>query len=140
MPEQDGVETTRQIREIVGKDTPIIILTSYNWDDVFEEAKDAGVDSFVPKPLFAGNVMDEFQHQFKKKAAAQNQAKADLTGRHILLAEDIAVCSNRAEWLGAWDIAEDRKLVVTDNRIYLEESNTDPEVSGLMLTGLRRSV
>ena len=91
MPEQDGVETTRQIREIVGKDTPIIILTSYNWDDVFEEAKDAGVDSFVPKPLFAGNVMDEFQHQFKKKTAAQNQAKADLTGRHILLAEDIAV-------------------------------------------------
>ncbi len=51
-----------------------------------------------------------------------------------VLAEDIAVCSNRAEWLGAWDIAEDRKLVVADNRIYLEESNTDPEVSGLMLT------
>ena len=46
----------------------------------------------------------------------------------------IALCAGRPEWLGAWDLSEDRTLVVTDNRIYLEESNTDPEISGLMLT------
>jgi hypothetical protein len=49
-------------------------------------------------------------------------------------AEDVAVCKSRSEWLGAWDLPEDRTLIVTDNRIYLEESNTDPEISGLMLT------
>ncbi|MBR1563053.1 MAG: response regulator [Ruminococcus sp.] len=42
MPEMDGIETTRQIRSIVGRQTAIIILTSYNWDDVADEAKYAG--------------------------------------------------------------------------------------------------
>ena len=58
MPEMDGIETTRQIRSVVGQDTPIIILTSFNWDDIADEALEAGVDTFVPKPLFAGSVLD----------------------------------------------------------------------------------
>ncbi|MBO5495810.1 MAG: response regulator [Oscillospiraceae bacterium] len=91
MPEMDGVETTRQIRSIVGSDTPIIILTSYNWDDIEEEAREAGVDTFAAKPLFAGTVMDEFREAFKKKNANLARKTADLTGRRILLAEDMAV-------------------------------------------------
>jgi len=67
MPEMDGVETTRQIRAIVGPDTPIIILTAYNWDDIEQEAREAGVDTFAAKPLFAGTVMDEFREAFKSK-------------------------------------------------------------------------
>ena len=91
MPEIDGIETTRQIRSIVGSDTPIIILTSFNWDDIADEAKEAGVDTFVPKPLFADNVMDEFREAFRKKNEALVNKTADLTGRRILLAEDVAV-------------------------------------------------
>ena len=92
MPEMDGVETTRQIRAIVGSDTPIIILTSYNWDDIADEAREAGVDSFVPKPLFAGTVMDEFREAFKKKNEAPSGGQpCDLKGRRVLLAEDVAV-------------------------------------------------
>ena len=91
MPDMDGVETTRQIRAVVGNDTPIIILTSYNWDDVEEEARSAGVDTFVPKPLFAGSVLDEFREAFKKKNELLVKKTADLKGRHILLAEDVAV-------------------------------------------------
>ena len=91
MPEMDGVETTRQIRAIVGNQTPIIILTSYNWDDIAEEARKAGVDSFAAKPLFAGTVMDEFREAFKAKNAKLVKETADLTGRRILLAEDMAV-------------------------------------------------
>ena len=67
MPGMDGVETTRQIRSIVGNDTPIIILTSYNWEDIEGEAREAGVDTFASKPLFAGTVMDEFRAAFRKK-------------------------------------------------------------------------
>lgn len=52
MPDMDGLETTRQIRKVVGSETPVIILTSYSWEDIAEEAKDAGVDTFVSKPLF----------------------------------------------------------------------------------------
>ena len=91
MPEMDGVETTRKIREIVGNDTPIIILTSYNWDEVEDEARKAGVDTFVPKPLFAGSVLDEFREAFKKKNASLIENRADLSGRRILLAEDMQV-------------------------------------------------
>ena len=91
MPEMDGVETTRQIRAVVGNDTPIIILTSYNWDDVAEEARKAGVDTFVAKPLFANNVLDEFRDAFKLKNEAMLANRADLKGRRILLAEDMAV-------------------------------------------------
>ena len=91
MPEMDGVETTRQIRSIVGYDAAIIILTSYNWYEIVEEAKKAGVDSFVPKPLFAATVMDEFRNAFKKKCEGMHAAKTDLRGCRILVAEDIAI-------------------------------------------------
>ena len=91
MPEMDGVETSRRIRSIVGYDAAIIILTSYNWYDVAEEAKKAGVDSFVPKPLFAATVMDEFRNAFKKKQEGRSFIKTDLKGCRVLLAEDVAL-------------------------------------------------
>ena len=91
MPEMDGLETTRQIRGIVGSDVPIIILTAYNWDDVAEEARAAGVDTFVSKPLFAGTVMDEFRAAMRAKNARMIRRTADLPGRRILLAEDVMV-------------------------------------------------
>ncbi len=91
MPDMDGMETTRQIRAAVGAETPVIILTSYNWDEVIDEAKAAGVDTFVAKPLFAGTVLDEFREAFKKKNAARIRETADLRGRRVLLAEDVPV-------------------------------------------------
>ena len=91
MPGMDGVETTRRIRSIIGNDAAIIILTSYNWDDIAEEAKNAGVDTFVPKPLFAETVMDEFRNAFRKKREGIRETKPDLRGRRILLAEDVPV-------------------------------------------------
>ena len=93
MPGMDGVETTRQIRAAIGHETAIIILTAYRWDDVLEEALQAGVDSFLSKPLFAGAVLEEFRSALKRKdiLARKQQAKADLRGKHILLAEDVAV-------------------------------------------------
>jgi len=91
MPEMDGLETTRQIRTIVGPDTPIIILTSYNWEDIEQEAREAGVDTFAAKPLFAGTVMDEFREAFKRKNARLVRDTVDLKGRRILLAEDVMV-------------------------------------------------
>ncbi len=91
MPEMDGIETTRQIRSIVGQDTPIIILTSFNWDDIADQAREAGVDTFVPKPLFAGNVLDEFKEALRKKNETLLKKTIDLKGRRVLLAEDNAI-------------------------------------------------
>ena len=93
MPVMDGVETTRQIRSIIGNETAIIILTAYNWDDILEEAVSAGVDSFISKPLFTGSLLEEFKNAVKKKNLVKpaERKKADLTGRRVLLAEDIIV-------------------------------------------------
>ena len=91
MPGMDGVETTRQIRNIVGSDTPIIILTSYSWEDIEEEARNAGVDTFAAKPLFAGTVMDEFKAAFRKKNTDSVFGSGDLRGRRVLLAEDVSI-------------------------------------------------
>jgi signal transduction histidine kinase/CheY-like chemotaxis protein len=93
MPEMDGVETTRKMREIIGHESAIIILTAYRWDDVLEEALASGVDSFLPKPLFASSVMEEFRSATRRKGVSSDKTKkkADLTGRHILLAEDVEI-------------------------------------------------
>ncbi|MBR1382884.1 MAG: response regulator, partial [Ruminococcus sp.] len=93
MPDMDGIETTREIRKIVGHDSAIVIITAYRWDDVLEEAVKAGVDSFIAKPLFADNVIDEFKSAYRKKNIGDKKLshKADLKGRHILLAEDVMI-------------------------------------------------
>ena len=93
MPEMDGVETTRTIRELIGHESAIIILTAYRWDDILDEAVAAGVDSFLAKPLFASSVMEEFSKAAARKNIAQKKEenKAELKGRKILLAEDVQI-------------------------------------------------
>ena len=107
MPEEDGVAVTRNIREMYGGETAIIILTAYSWDDIVEEALDAGVDSFMAKPLFASNVLAEFQRAVRKKQQTPVK-KAELAGRHILLAEDMAINAEiMMEVLGMREIRAD---------------------------------
>ena len=91
MPDMDGLETTRRIRAAVGSETPVIILTSFNWDEIADEAKVAGVDAFVSKPLFANTVMDEFRDAFRRKNSRLVRETADLRGKRVLLAEDVTV-------------------------------------------------
>ena len=92
MPDMDGIETTRRLREIIGHESAIIILTAYRWDDVADEALEAGVDSFLPKPLFANSVIEEFKSAMNAKGIiTAEKIKVDLEGRHILLAEDVQI-------------------------------------------------
>ena len=92
MPEQDGVEVTREIRKVLGDKAAVIILTAYDWSDVEEAAVEAGVDAFMAKPLIASGVLYEVQQAFLRKQANQEEeTPADLTGRRILLAEDMLV-------------------------------------------------
>ena len=93
MPEMDGVETTRRIRSVIGNESAIILLTAYKWDDIMDEAVAAGVDSFVAKPLFAANVLEEFEDALKRKSESdkKQESKTELEGKRILLAEDVAI-------------------------------------------------
>ena len=93
MPGLDGVETTRRIRSLVGTESAIIILTAYKWDDILDEAVSAGVDSFIAKPLFAANIIEEFESAFRRKNPGSEKEKKDkdLSGKRVLLAEDVEV-------------------------------------------------
>ncbi len=93
MPETSGIETARRIRSVVGQDAPIIILTAYDWTDIEEEAKEAGVTAFCAKPLFmsdlksallaANNIGDHGSTQ-----AGDSWTQKDFGGKRILLVED----------------------------------------------------
>lgn len=92
MPEMDGIETTRRIREIVGNESAIVILTAYRWDDILEDALKSGVDSFIAKPLFATNVIEEFILTSRRKMKERGEIKpVDLSGMRVLVAEDVEI-------------------------------------------------
>ena len=125
MPEMDGLETTRQIRGIVGSETPIIILTSYSWEDIEQEAREAGVDTFAAKPLFAGTEMDEFRAAFRKKNAKLVCDTVDLKGRRVLLAEDVAV--NTEIMMMVLSMREMEAELAENGRIAVEMFSTSGE-------------
>ncbi len=94
MPGMDGIETTRQIRKTVGRDVTIIILTAYDYFEVEEEARKAGVDMFIAKPLFRSRLMTKFREILGSPAVKSARGyldslfNADFSGRRLLLVED----------------------------------------------------
>ena len=93
MPEMDGIEAAKEIRKRYDNETTVIILTSFNWDEIMDEAFHVGVDSFLAKPLFASNVVDEFERIARKNnmSLIKEKQRADLKGKKILLAEDMEI-------------------------------------------------
>lgn len=92
MPGLSGVETARKIREAVGNEAPIIILTAYDWSDIEIEAKAAGVTAFCAKPMFMSdlkNVLLAANNLLDDQADVPEWTKADFSGKRILLVEDI---------------------------------------------------
>lgn len=138
MPEMDGVETTRRIRDIVGNESAIIILTAYKWDDVLEDALQAGVDSFIPKPLFATVVLEEFKAALRRKTLQGRgpENRVDLTGKRILLAEDMQV---NAEIMVMVLEMKDMQVEIAENgRIALEKfEGSEPGYFDAILMDMR---
>ena len=92
LPDMNGIEVTRQIRSL-NDDTPIIILTAYDWLDIEAEAKAAGVTAFCSKPMFLSDLRDTLLTAIGHMQTADEQdilpgKNADFRGRHILLVED----------------------------------------------------
>ena len=92
LPDMNGIEVTRQIRSL-GDDTPIIILTAYDWSDIEVEARAAGVTAFCAKPMFMSDIRDTLmtaigQKQAEAETAILPTAGSDFRGKCILLVED----------------------------------------------------
>ncbi len=100
MPEMNGVETARRIRSAVGNEAPIIILTAYDWTDIEEEAKEAGVTAFCAKPLFMSDLKSALlaaNNLGDKKEDISAWTLADFSGKRVLLVEDIELNREIAE-------------------------------------------
>ena len=88
MPDMNGIETVRRIRKIIDPGTPIIILTAYDWSDVEQEAREAGVTAFVAKPLFMSELRAALTHTQPEEPLMKLPQHTDYTGKKILLVED----------------------------------------------------
>lgn len=90
MPDMNGIEAVRRIRQIIGNTKPIIILTAYDWTEVESEAREAGVVAFCSKPIFMSelrNILSKPYYVAEKKRDAEEEAEL-FAGKKILLVED----------------------------------------------------
>jgi CheY-like chemotaxis protein len=90
MPDLDGIETIRRIRAEVSAPIPILLTSAYDWSDIEEEAKEAGANGFISKPLFRSGLYEKINELLGTgvKASEPTDDYSDLAGMNILIAED----------------------------------------------------
>ena len=90
MPEMDGIEAVRRIRSEVDTKIPILLISAYDWSDIEDKAREAGVNGFASKPLFRSTLYDKINDLIGKESSSQEPEDdySDLQGLHILVAED----------------------------------------------------
>ncbi len=90
MPDMNGIEVVRRIRGIIGEETPIIILTAYDWSDIEEEARNAGVTGFCSKPIFLSELREVLESPFASPSSEPDEQEENCSfeGKKILLVED----------------------------------------------------
>lgn len=102
MPGMDGLHTAREMRKHLGENVPILIISAYDWSEIEEEAKEAGVQGFISKPLFKSNLYLGLSRYMldapEEKTRKETVSHRSFHGKRILLAEDNDL---------NWEIAED---------------------------------
>lgn len=108
MPDLDGIEATKKIRQEVGPDTLIIIISAVNWAEIEDEARKAGANGFITKPMFQSTIYNTLLHATRKSKDVTSSAAtlessfahlADFSGKCFLLVEDNVVNLEIAETL-----------------------------------------
>ncbi|MBD5384314.1 MAG: response regulator [Ruminococcaceae bacterium] len=91
MPDMNGIELVRRIRRVIGDITPIIILTAYDWSDIEEEAREAGVTAFCSKPIFLSELRSVLAAPYMDRESPDettDTSESRFDGRKLLLVED----------------------------------------------------
>ena len=120
MPEMDGLETAKRIRAIVDKQLPIMVLTSYNFEEIEEQAKETGISIFLPKPFFVSNFRNavaQLHAEDTDDGDKEEHAEFSMEGMNILVAEDNPINAEILEELldiegATCTIAENGQLVL----------------------------
>ena len=154
MPGMSGPEASAEILKLYGNETTVVAMTAYQWDDIREEAHRVGVESFLGKPLFASNILENIERIARRSRMDifKEKKKARLEGRRILLAEDVEL---NAEILMDMLELENIKVDHAENgkeAVELFEKSTAgiysailmdvrmPEMDGLEATGVIRAM
>lgn len=129
MPEMNGIETTKEIRKAVGKDVPIIIMSAYDWSDIEEEAKAAGVNAFISKPLFKSRLTTTFKQLLNNNQEEENPLSVlkneDYSNRRALVVEDNELNAEiMREMLNMTGIKVDR---AENGKVAVEKLESEPE-------------
>ena len=154
MPDIDGVETIKRIREELDSNIPILLISSYDWMEIEEKAKEVGVNGFISKPLFRSTLYDKINEILgtASKSVEPQSDYSDLQGMNILVTED-----NDINWeiistmLDMFKITTDR---AENGRVCLDKIKSAkkgqydlifmdiqmPEMNGLDATRLIRSL
>lgn len=126
LPGINGIQVARELRRHLGKEIPILLISAYDWSEFETEAREAGIDGFISKPLFKSTLfynLRKFMGLEKTQSQAQEQT-AELTGRRILLAED-----NEINWEVASELLSELGPEVEwaeDGQICLEKFEKSP--------------
>ena len=111
LPDMDGIDTARRIRQELGDKVPILLISAYDWGEIEDQAKAAGITGFISKPLFKStlfNSLRQFAGLPEDEAEIRPQERRrDLTGKHILLAED-----NELNWEIANELLSEEGLIL----------------------------
>ena len=139
LPDLNGIETARRIRRIAGNDVPIIVLSAYDWSDIEEEAKEAGVTDFISKPIFMSDLTTLLSRHFGEHTEQEETEDIRFDGKKILLVED-----NEMNREIAVEILEESGFMVDtaeNGLIALEKvSRSTPEELDLILMDVQMPV
>lgn len=127
LPGMDGVQTARELRAKLGSEVPILLISAYDWSDFEEEARAAGINGFISKPLFKSTLFYGLQKYMGVEKTEEQEQEQDikLTGRRVLLAED-----NELNREVAIELLAEVGLEVEeaeDGKICLEKFQQNPE-------------
>ncbi len=94
LPGMDGIDTAKEIRRNLGEDIPILLISAYDWSDIEDKARDAGINGFISKPLFRSTLyygLKQYMEDTEKEADMPEEggdlreAKEDFTGQGIMM-------------------------------------------------------
>ena len=110
LPGMDGVAAARRIREELGGSVPILLISAYDWGEIEQDARQAGINGFISKPLFKStlfNALRQFADLPEEESEKPVERGRDLSGRHILVAED-----NELNWEIASELLSEEGLLL----------------------------
>ena len=128
LPGMDGIATARRIREALGADLPILLISAYDWAEIEHDAREAGITGFISKPLFKStlfNSLRQFTDLPEQEEERLTETQRDLSGKRILLAED-----NELNWEIASELLGEEGLLLDwaeNGQICVEMFQSSPE-------------